>query len=146
MANDQSDNERKAADRGSAGASGPLTIRRFKQSGNRKGRPKGAKNRKTIVREIANEMHIVHENGARRRRSTLELVFLRLRNLAVEGKKTRAFDEFQKLIKKYEPQMVNNQAGFLVVPAPVTMEEFIEMQKANPPIHPKERRRLKAEK
>lgn len=146
MANDQRDSERAATVRGRAGASGPLTIRRFKQTGNRKGRPKGAKNRKTIVREIANEMHTVQENGVRRRRSTLELVLLRLRNLAVEGKKTRAFDEFQKLIKKFEPQATNDQAGYLVVPAPVTVEEFIEMQKANPSIHPKERRRLKAKK
>ena len=35
----------------------PPTRRRFKESGNLKGRPKGAKNRKTIVRTVANEMH-----------------------------------------------------------------------------------------
>ena len=55
----------------------PPMRRRFKVSGNRKGRPKGAKNRKTIVQAVADEMHTVIENGKRRKRSTLELVLLR---------------------------------------------------------------------
>ena len=42
---------------------GPPTCRRFIESGNPRGRPKGAKNRKTIVKAIANEMHSVTEGG-----------------------------------------------------------------------------------
>ena len=68
----------------------PPMRRRFKDSGNPKGRPKGAKNRKTIVRMVANERHIVHEKGKRRRRSMLEFVLLRLRNMALEDKISRA--------------------------------------------------------
>ena len=55
------------------------------QSGNRRGRPRGAKGHKQIVRKIANEMHSVVEDGNRRKRSTFELVLLQLRNLAVQG-------------------------------------------------------------
>ena len=62
---------------------GPPMCRRFKESGNPKGRPKGAKNRKTIVKTVADEMHSVTESGTRRRRSTLELVLLRLRIMAL---------------------------------------------------------------
>ena len=104
----------------------PLT-RRFKsgQSGNRRGRPRGSKNCKTIVREIANEMHTVTEDGQRRRRSTLELMLLALRNRTAEGN-VRAFRAFQKYLAKYEPQESNSKLGVLVAPAPMTAEEFIE--------------------
>jgi len=61
--------------------------RRFKsgESGNRQGRPHGSKNRKTIAREFANEMHWATEDGQRRRRSTLELMLLALRYRAADG-------------------------------------------------------------
>ena len=49
------------------GYGNPPLQRRFKKglSDNKKGRPHGSKNRKTIVREIANEMHTVTEDGQR---------------------------------------------------------------------------------
>ena len=112
----------------------PPLERRFKpgKSGNRKGRPKGAKNRKTIVKAVANEMHTVPENGKRRQRSTLELVLLRLRNIALEGKNTRAFDEIHRLAKAYEPQVADGVGGYLVVSATATEEEAIaESKKRN---------------
>ena len=104
----------------------PPTQRRFKAdaSGNPNGRPKGAKNRKTIINMVANEMHTVIENGKRRRRSTLELVLLRLRNMALEDKNVRAFDEFHRLTKAYEPQEAGVRAGYIVVPAEMTPEEW----------------------
>ena len=77
----------------------PPTRRRFKKSGNSKGRPKGSKNRKTIVKAVANETHTLIENGKRRRRTTLDLVLLRLRNMALEDKNVRAFEELHRLIK-----------------------------------------------
>ena len=87
------------------GYGNPPMIRRFKsgESGNPKGRPRGSKNRKTIVRQIANEMHTVTENGQRRRLSTLALMLLALRNQALAGN-VRAFRAYKKLVAKYEPQ------------------------------------------
>ncbi len=102
----------------------PPMYRRFKKSGNPKGRPKGAKNRKTIVKMVADEKHTVHEKGKRRRRSTLEFVLLCLRNMALEDKNVRAFEEFHRLAKAYQPQEADDHVGYLVVPAPLTNEEF----------------------
>ncbi len=106
----------------------PPTRRRFKKSGNLKGRPKGAKNCKTIVKAVANETHTVLENGKRRRLSTLDLVLLRLRNMALEDKNVRAFEEFHRLIKTYQPQETNDDAGCLVVTAEMTQEEWVARQ------------------
>ncbi len=105
----------------------PPLIRRFKsgQSGNRRGRPRGSKNRKTIVREIAHEMHAVTEDGQRRRRSTLALMLLALRNRVAEGN-VRAFRAYKKYLAKYEPQETHSNAGFLVAPAELTLEEYLE--------------------
>ncbi len=111
----------------------PPMIRRFKsgQSGNRRGRPGGSKNRKTIVREIMNEMHTVTEDGRQRQRSTLELILIALRNRMAEGN-ARAFRAFKKFLTKYEPQEANSDRGCLVVPAPITPEEAIaEAEKLN---------------
>lgn len=113
-------------------ASGPPMVRRFKASGNPRGRPRGSKNRKTIVREIANELHVVSENGKEHRRTTLELVLMRLRNLALENANARAFDELHRLAKVYQPQEPENEGGFMVAPAPMSEEEWIaEQEKKN---------------
>ena len=110
----------------------PPMCRRFKESGNPNGRPPGSKNRKTIVKTIANEMHTVRENGKWRQRSMLDLVLLRLRNMALEGKDTRAFDEIHRLAKAYEPQVADGVGGYLVFSATATEEEAIaESKKRN---------------
>ena len=106
----------------------PPMRRRFKKSGNSKGRPKGSKNRKTIVKVVANETHTVLENGKRRRLSTLDLVLLRLRNMALEDKNIRAFEELHRLIKAYQPQETNDRIGYLVVPAEMSPEEWVAGQ------------------
>jgi hypothetical protein len=106
----------------------PPTHRRFKGSGNPKGRPKGAKNRKTIVKMIANEMHNVTENGKHRSRSTLDLVLLRLRNIALEDRNVRAIEELHRLIKTYQPQEADDGVGYAVVPAEMTADEWIANQ------------------
>ncbi len=103
----------------------PPTERRFKKSGNLKGRPTGAKNRKTIVRTVADEMNTIVEHGKRRKRSTLDLVLLSLRNMALEGKNVGAIDELHRLVKTYGPQEAGDGAGYLVVPAPLTDEEYL---------------------
>ncbi len=110
----------------------PLT-RRFKsgRSGNRRGRPRGSKNCKTIVREIANEMHPVTEDGRLRRRSILEFMLLALRNLAAEGN-VRAFREYKKYLAKFDPRETDSKLGYIVLSADVTVEEAIaEGEKAN---------------
>jgi len=61
-------------------------------------------------------MRAVTEDGQRRRRSTLELMLLALRNLMAEGN-VRAFREFRKYLAKYEPQDTHSKAGCLFVPA-----------------------------
>ena len=73
-------------------------------------------------------MHTVAENGKRRRRSTLDLVLLRLRNLALEDKNVRPFEELHRLIKAYQPQETNDRVGYLVVPAEMTREEWVARQ------------------
>lgn len=102
----------------------PPMVTRFKNSGNLKGRPKGSKNRKTIVREVAGEMHTVVENGKKRRRSTLELMLLALRNRAMAGD-VRAIREFDRISTKHAPQNKSSKTGVLVAPAPMTIEEAI---------------------
>ena len=111
----------------------PPLIRRFKsgRSGNRRGRPRGSKNCKTIVREIANEMHAVTEDGRLRRRSILEFMLLALRNRAAEGD-VRAFRAFRKYLAKYDPRETDSKLGYIVLSADVTPEEAIaEGEKAN---------------
>jgi len=111
----------------------PLMVRRFKsgQSGNPKGRPRGSKNLRTIVKEIASERHTFTENGHKRSRSTIELMLLALRNHMAEGN-PRALRAYKKLLAKYEPQESDSKAGYLVVSAPITVEEAIrEGEQAN---------------
>ena len=107
----------------------PPLIRRFKvgQSGNRRGRPRGSKNRKTIVRGIANEMHTVTEGDQQRPRSTLELMLLAFRNCAAEGN-VRAFRAYTKYLTKYEPQETGSKLGYLVAPANISPEEWMADQ------------------
>ncbi len=102
----------------------PPMEKRFKKCGNSEGRPKGSKNRKTIVKEVANEMHSVTVAGKRRRLSTIELVLLRLRNMALEDNNARAFAEFHRLIKAYQPQEADGGLGYLVVRAIMSEEEW----------------------
>ncbi len=110
----------------------PPMQRRFKKSGNLGGRPEGTKNRKTIVKAVANEMHSVTVTGKRRRLSILEIVLLSLRNVALEGKNVRAFDEFHRLAKAYQPQEADGSLGCIVLSAVATFEEAIaEGEKAN---------------
>ncbi len=115
------------------GYGNPPMIRRFRsgESGNPKGRPRGSKNRKTIIRKIANEMHTVTENGRRRRLPTLALMILALRNTAATGN-VPAFRAYNKFLVKYEPQESSSERGYLVVGPTMTPEEAIaEGEKAN---------------
>jgi Family of unknown function (DUF5681) len=109
------------------GYANPPVKTRFRpgQSGNPRGRPKGAKGRKQIVAKIANEMHRVGKDGNDRRRSTLELILLQLRNLAVQGN-IQAFQAYHNLLAKYAPQETKTQAGYLIVPEQLSTIEELE--------------------
>ena len=128
MSNRENDGSEQPPAHEEVGYGKPPTRRRFKKSGNSKGRPKGSKNRKTIVKAVANEMHSVLENGKHRRLSTLDLVLLRLRNMALEEGNDRAFEEFHRLTKAYQPQEAGDSLGCLVVPAEMTQEEWVARQ------------------
>ena len=66
------------------------------------------------------------EGGQKTRRTTLELVLIRLRNMAIEGENSRAITELHKLLEKYEPRIRNPNAGVHVAPAPNSEEEWVE--------------------
>ena len=65
----------------------PPQHTRFKpgQSGNPKGRPKGAQNEATILRELLHEQIEVQQAGRTRKISTLKALLLRCRNAALGG-------------------------------------------------------------
>ena len=93
------------------------------QSGNPRGRPRGAKGRKQIIAEIASEMHGVVENGDRRRRSTLKLIVLQLRNLAAQGN-IQAFRAFHTLLARYSAQGAEARLDYMIVPEVLTIKEW----------------------
>ncbi len=134
MSDREKDGPGKPPDDYDVGYCKPPMERRFKpgQTANPNGRSKGAKNRKTIVKTVANEMHTGIESGQRRRLSTLDLIVLRLRNLAMVDGNIRAFDELHRLMKTYGPQEVRQDLSVMVAPAAMTPEEWIaEQEKLN---------------
>ncbi len=132
MSNQEIDGSEQPPAHQGVGYGKPPMKRRFKKCGNSKGRPRGSKNRKTIVKAVASEMHSVTENGKRRRLSTLQLVLLRLRNMALEDKNVRAFNEFHRLDKAYRPQQAGERLGYIVMRARQSFEKHrAECEKAN---------------
>ena len=107
------------------GCGNPPRHSRFKpgQSGNRKGRPKGAKGRKGTVEKIASEVHRVIEGGRPSRRTTLELVILTVRELALKGD-VRAHDELHRILKKFRPQELDQSAGYIIAPEQLPLAEW----------------------
>jgi hypothetical protein len=133
MANHKSDGSSRSAEPEGAPAApragyrNPPLETRFRpgQSGNPRGRPRGAEGRKQIVRKIANEMHAVVEDGKPRSRSTLELVLLQLRNLAAQGN-VQAFRACNNLLERYSPQETERRRGYMIVPkAAASPEEWV---------------------
>lgn len=113
-----------ARDRAGFGQSSKQTRFKPGRSGNPKGRRKGSENRKTILAQVMGEMHEVVENGKRRRRSTLTLILLSLRNRAAEGE-VRAFQAYHDCLTRFAPQQPKHVGGYLVIPeGPSTREEW----------------------
>lgn len=111
----------------------PPKYRQWKrgQSGNSRGRPPGSKNRKTMVTEVALEVHKVREQGRSRNRTTLDLVVRTVCNLALEGK-PGAFPYFKDLDAKYSGDRSVSSGGLLVAPAEMSQEDWVKaMEEAN---------------
>ncbi|WP_262694112.1 DUF5681 domain-containing protein [Kordiimonas aquimaris] len=101
------------------------------------GRPKGSKNRKTIVRDIASKHHYVTIDGERCRVTVLEALLLRLQYLAIE-KGGKALKEHQRLVETYDiaTDDADKGHGVLIAPPKMTMEEYIDLYNAGDPMEP----------
>lgn len=96
----------------------------------RRGRPKGARGRKAIITELANKLHTVTIQGERQGRTTAELVFMALDDLARQGDVTAA-RYCDQLVKRYGDPV--ETGGLLVVPETLSEEQwgrFVEAHNA----------------
>lgn len=107
------------------GYKAPPKEHQFKKgrSGNPKGRPKGTQSHAKIAQKVLSETHVLSENGRKEIRTTMELVILKLRQLAFSGN-NRANKLMDKLAAEYDPQKPKNRAGRLVVPGRLTPESW----------------------
>jgi Family of unknown function (DUF5681) len=96
----------------------PPKAHRFQrgQSGNLAGRPKKALSRRRIVERVLLEKRRVDVDGSGRPRelTTLELAFLTLRRMALEGNH-RAFKAYQTIDTRFGQQEPAKKAGHLLV-------------------------------
>ena len=94
----------------------PPLETRFKQgqSGNPRGRPRGAKNLATLLEEALNELVVVNENAGRRRISKRKAALKQLVNEAAKGN-WRALkllvDILQDIERRSEPQTEQSSFG-----------------------------------
>ena len=104
----------------------PPRHSRFKpgQSGNPGGRRRGTKNRESLVKQIADEIHVVVEKGRRTQYTTLDLLLITLRNLALKGN-ARAGRLYDEAVAKHIPQPVSYRGGFIIMPETLPVEEWL---------------------
>ncbi len=89
---------------------------------NRRGRPRGSPNNAAIVKRIANKRHRVNINGVIRRKNTIELVILALRNKAASGD-LQALKLIDHLTDEFQPQH-SSIIAVLFVSKKLTGEEW----------------------
>lgn len=96
----------------------PPEATRFKpgQSGNKKGRPKGARNQSTIVDKILDEPIAVTEKGKHRNISRREAMYKQQVNKALGGD-SKAFQAIQKLDRE------NEEKRAAAEPSPIPLHE-----------------------
>jgi hypothetical protein len=94
------------------------------RSGNPGGRPRGRKNNRTVLREIAKERKPIRLGGAPREETNVGLLFLVLLKRSMEGNltATRALEEFRRQLSPLDVE--DQDGGYIVFPEPLTMEEF----------------------
>ncbi|MBL8884206.1 MAG: hypothetical protein JNL45_14265 [Hyphomicrobium sp.] len=120
------------------GYKAPPVQHQFKkgQSGNPRGRPKGAKGKRQIAEKVLLEKHEVVEGNRKVQRTTLELILLTLRNKSFEGS-NRAFKDLEKIAAVYDPQPPTKRAGVLIVPGRLTEEAWrARFEAKNDPTQP----------
>ena len=117
-------------DKPKSGYANPPTHKQFRkgQSGNQRGRPKGSKNKKTILRDIAREKHIIPGKDGPIELTTMELVVMALRQAAMEGD-IRAIDKLDEYQKKYRTGNTKTLTIGLVAPEDMPQEEWIAKQR-----------------
>jgi len=100
----------------SVGYRKPPAHSRFKkgQSGNPRGRPKGERNRTTILNSILNERVVVTDNGMRKRITKQEAVYKQLVNKAASGD-PRAAQLLLSEMREIEGRIGSTQAGREIV-------------------------------
>lgn len=113
----------------------PPRHTRFKkgQSGNRKGRPKGSKNVVTLLQEVLNQKIDVSEGGHRRRITKREAMMQVTINKALKGdaKAINTIITLWRIGGLLEPvKDEERRGGVLVVPAPLSIEEWEQQQRA----------------
>ena len=70
------------------------------QSGNSSGRPKGAKNLRTVIKEAASKTLTVVEDGKRKKKSKMDLMVTQMFNRAAQGEPRftqMALDQFRNI-------------------------------------------------
>ena len=107
----------------------PVQMRRvFRESFNPDGRPTGSKNRRTILREIASQQYPVMQDGKKRQMLLLHIVVMNLCQMALEGTSSLAIREYERILEKYDPEAIHENAGYIVAPAEMTPEEWMAEQ------------------
>ena len=101
----------------------------FKESFNPDGRPKGSKNRRTILREIAWQQYPVTQGGKKRKMSLLLIVVMKLAQKALDGTSSQATKEYERILEKYVPEPTHENAGVIVAPAKISTEDWIKREK-----------------
>lgn len=99
-------------------------------SGNPKGRPRGSRNARTIVREIASENRKVRTEKGDERLTTFELVLLVIANKAMEGD-ARSVEFLDGYLERNGPPPRPDGAGYLIVPERPSEEEWARRVEAN---------------
>jgi hypothetical protein len=100
------------------------------RSGNPTGRPRGSISLSAMTRKVVLKQHSVPIEGKPRRLTTLELLILKLNGMAANGHPGAA-RVISWLRSQTEPSDVESAVGgFLLVPAPVTPEEFMAESEA----------------
>ncbi len=93
------------------------------QPRNRRGRPPGSKNTKTIMHEIAHERHVVQEDGQTRSYTTAQLLLKTLSRKAMKGDvgASKLLDKYRAV---YQLEQGKTPGGFLVVFDVMAIEQW----------------------
>ena len=122
-----------------SGKKPPPVAQRFKrgQSGNLRGRPKGAISKKVLTKKVALTRIPRDVNGKKHYITVLGAVTLTLRTMAMEGH-AGAAAIIDDLVARMQPPAPENGGGFLVVPETLTDEECMAQMERHNAAHPHE--------